>query len=316
MARVDLIIPTYNGTAYLLACLESLSYSTFQDFNLIVFDDGSNQPVEPFVLEIARNATVLRADANAGLTRAFNTAIDSSKSEYVVLLNNDTEVAANWLGELIACAGRHPNAGSIASKLRLASDRGKLHSAGDTYSVCGMPGNRGVWLDDFGQYDTEDEIFSACAGAALYRRSALNSVRLANGDIFDTRLFMYCEDVNLGWRLQCAGFRCVFAPDAVVYHHLSATGGGRLASYYVSRNVWLVLARSVPASIRCQFWTRIVAHHLGRFARGLRALRQPAARRSLSGTLHGLALYLTTRTTGPDVDTPEIRRIVDLLTDR
>ena len=316
MARVDLIIPTYNGAAYLLACLRSLSSSSFTDFNLIVFDDGSDQPVRREVHELYPDAIIIRVEQNDGLTRAFNAAIGSSSAEYVVLLNNDTEVKKDWLAELASCADRHPDAGSVASKLRLASDRSSLHSAGDTYSVRGMPGNRGVWLDDFGQYDIEGEIFSACAGAALYRRAALEAVRLSNGDIFDTRLFMYCEDVDLGWRLQCAGYSCMFAPKAIVYHHLSATGGGRLASYYVARNVWLVLARSVPSPIRRRFWKRMAAYHLGRMFRTVRSMREPAARRSLAGTLHGVGAFVVSRDDSPDLAPEELDRILDLLVDR
>lgn len=309
VTSVDLIIPTYNGADLLLDCLRSLRVSTFTDYNLIVFDDGSTEPVAIRVLEIFSNATVLRSATNGGLTRAFNTAIDASNAEYVVLLNDDTEVEPDWVEMLVRCADRHPRAGSIASKLRLASDRKKLHSAGDTYSVRGMPGNRGVWLDDFGQYDAEEEVFSACAGAALYRRSALDAVRLANGDVFDTRLFMYCEDVDLGWRLQLAGYRCVFAPDAVVYHRLSATGGGSLASYFVSRNIWLVLARSVPADIRRTFWKRIAAFHVGRTLRAVRSVRQPASRRQISGTFAGLWLFLTSSRRSNRLDDATMRRI-------
>lgn len=316
MARVDLIIPTYNGTVYLLACLRSLVSSSFTDFNLIVFDDGSDEPVNREVHELYPDATIIRVAQNEGLTRAFNTAIDSSSAEYVVLLNNDTEVDPDWLGELVSCADRHTDAGSVASKLRLASDRDKLHSAGDTYSVRGMPGNRGVWLDDFGQYDIEGEIFSACAGAALYRRGALEKIRLPNGDLCDTRLFMYCEDVDLGWRLQCAGYPCVFAPGAIVYHHLSATGGGKLASYYVSRNVWLVLARSVPSPIRRRFWKRVAACHLGRLVQTVRSIREPVARRSLIGTLHGFAAFAMRRESSDDLSQGELERILGLLTDR
>jgi GT2 family glycosyltransferase len=316
MARVDLIIPTYNGTDYLIACLRSLSFSSFTDFNLIVFDDGSDQPVHCDVHELYPDATVMRVEQNEGLTRAFNAAIDSSSAEFVVLLNNDTEVEEDWLAELVSCADRHPAAGSVASKLRLASDRNRLHSAGDTYSMRGMPGNRGVWLDDFGQYDIEGEIFSACAGAALYRRTALEAVRFPNGDIFDTQLFMYCEDVDLGWRLQCAEYRCVFAPRSVVYHHLSATGGGKLASYYVARNVWLVLAHSVPSSIRCRFWKRIAAHHVGRAFRTVRSIREPAARRSLIGTLHGIGAFVGSRKDSPYLAPAELDRVLGLLVDR
>lgn len=316
MARVDLIIPTFNGVALLKACLHTLESSTFTDFRLIVVDDGSTVPLDRSLVAPFRNAVILRNEQNQGLTRVFNRAIDASDSEFVVLLNDDTEVEPDWLEELVDCADRYPDAGSIASKMRLASDRDLLHSAGDTWSAWGMPGNRGVWLPDTGQYDVEDEIFSACGGAVLYRRSALESVRLPNGEWFDSRLFMYCEDVELGWRLQIAGYPCRFAPKAVVYHHLSATGGGALASYYVARNLWLLYARTIPQQLWERNRWRIIAHQIGRFCRNLPHLREPAARRSIAGTLRGVTLFLTNRQTRPVPSPATLDRIHGLIIDR
>ncbi len=288
MTTVDLIIPTLNASDYLARCLDTLHHSTFTDFNLTVFDDGSTEAIAPVVHARFPDATVIRSETNVGLARAFNRAIDASESPYVVLLNNDTEVEPAWLSELVACADRHPDAGSIASKLRLLSDRRKLHSAGDGWSVRGMPVNRGVWLDDFGQYDREEPVFAACGGAALYRRAALDDLRARDGFAFDERLFMYCEDVDLAWRLQTAGWPCFFAHRAVVYHALSATGGGTLASYFVSRNVWHVMSRSVPAEFLQPYRSRIAAYHLGRAIKNGRHVREPAARASIRGTLAGL----------------------------
>jgi len=288
MSDVDLIIPTLNASDLLGRCLDSLRASTNQQFNLIVFDDGSTEDIAAVVLARFPNARIMRSETNVGLARAFNLAIEAGSAPYVVLLNNDTEPEPTWLDELVASAKRHPEAGSVASKLRLMSDRRKLHSAGDGWSVRGMPFNRGVWLDDFGQYDCEEPIFAACGGAVLYRRCALEELRNRDGYVFDERLFMYCEDVDLAWRLQTAGWPAIFAPSAVVYHALSATGGGNLASYYVNRNVWRVIAASVPDEFIRPFRARIAAYHLGRTWRTLRHLREPAARAALRGTFSGL----------------------------
>lgn len=316
MARVSVIVPTYNGVELLARCLETLKQTSYHDFDVVVVDDGSTVPVEPLILGIFPSANVIRNETNQGLTRGFNTAIDATSSEYVVLLNDDTEVEPNWLDALVRCADRHPHAGSVASKLRLADDRGRIHSAGDTYSTWGMPGNRGVWLEDLGQYDTEEEVFAACAGAALYRRSALEAVRLSTGDIFDTRFFMYCEDVDLAWRLQLAGHACMYAPDAVVYHHLSATGGGELASYYVARNVWYVMAHNLPLQLWRKYRFRILAHQLGRLARATRRTREPAARREVAGTIRGARYFLRHRWRLQKIDSPALHRIERIIIDR
>jgi GT2 family glycosyltransferase len=313
MTRVDLIIPTLDGSEWLARCLDSLLAMSYTDFTLTVFDDGSSEDIASVVQQRYPEARVIRSERNVGLARAFNIAIDSGSSEFVVLLNNDTEVESNWLAQLVACADRYPTAGSIASKLRLLSDRQRLHSAGDTWSVRGMPGNRGVWLEDFGQYDREGQVFSACGGAVLYRRHALDDLLKRDGHVFDERLFMYCEDVDLGWRLQTAGWPCVFAPRAVVYHALSATGGGTLASYYVSRNVWIVMARSVPRTFLRPYRSRIAAYHLGRAVRALRHVHEPAARASLRGTLVGLVMSRSIEKHPCELLSPGHDRILQLL---
>jgi GT2 family glycosyltransferase len=312
VSSVDLIVATYNGHELLRTCLEHLRTQTIQNFRLVIIDDGSTPPVAPLVHALYPQALVLRSVRNQGLVRGLNAGIAAGDSELIVTLNDDTLPEPNWLEELVACAQRHPTAGSVATKLRLASDRGKLHSAGDSYSVRAMPGNRGVWLDDFGQYDVETQIFGACGGAALYRRAALDTVKLANGDVLDRRLFMYCEDVDLAWRLQLAGWDCIFAPRSVVFHQLSATGGGTLASYYVNRNLWLVYARSVPRELFRPFRARILAFNSGRAWRQLRHLREPAARAALRGTIVGLA-WLTLARQHHLPDGPTRERILGLL---
>lgn len=314
MTRVDLIVPTYNGADLLRACLRGLRASTFNDYRLWVVDDGSTEPIAPVVSAEAPGGAVIRFDTNVGLTRGLNAAITRGDSEYVVLLNNDTEVDPRWLERLVACADTHPDAGSIASKMRLLSDRRRLHSAGDYYSVRGMPGNRGVWMLDAGQYDRTEVVFSACGGAALYRRSALEAVAGDDGYIFDERLFMYCEDVDLAWRLWRAGWQCVYCPEAVVYHALSATAGGTLASYFVARNVWLVIARSIPKGVLPD-GRRVVAHHLGRFVHNLRHAREPAARAALRGTVVGLTTAAREVRSRPTATVEEQRRLRSLLTD-
>jgi GT2 family glycosyltransferase len=313
MTRVDVIIPTLNGSDWLARCLDALSRSTFTDTRLIVFDDGSSEPIEPVVHARYRQALVYRSARTGGLARAFNIAIGLGASEYVVLLNNDTEPEPEWLGELVACADRHPDAGSVASKMRLLSDRRKLHSAGDQWSARGIAVNRGVWLDDFGQYDLEGDVFSACGGAALYRRTALDQIRTLDGHVFNERMRMYLEDIEIGWRLQARGWRCVFAPDAVVYHALSATGGGPFASRLVARNLILLLTETVPAAFVRPHRSRILACQVGRGWRAMRHAREPAARATLRGMLDGLTEITRRRGRRLTVSAVDHDRIANLL---
>jgi GT2 family glycosyltransferase len=174
--------------------------------------------------------------------------------------------------------------GAVASKMLLFDRRDTLHSAGDLYGRDGIPRNRGVWERDEGQYDDERRVFAGCGGAVAYRRSAWEE---AGG--FDEQLFMYLEDVDLAWRLRLLGWEALFAPDARVYHHLSATGGGPLASFYTGRNTLWVLARDVPSPILRRHWPAMLGAQLRITWEAIRAWRGEAARARVRGQLAGIA---------------------------
>ncbi|ACZ39094.1 glycosyltransferase family 2 protein [Sphaerobacter thermophilus] len=289
--RVDIIIPTYNGRDHLAVCLPALARQTYRDFHVVVVDDASTDDTVDLVRSLMPEATLLRLPRNSGLAVAINRALASTRGELVAFLNNDTEPEPGWLAALVAALDRHPDAAAVASKLRLFDRRDVLHSAGDTYSRRGVPNSRGVWEVDRGQYDREEEVFSACGGAALYRRSALEAVAAIDGHVLDPDFFMYCEDVDLSWRLRLLGYRIIFAPDAVVYHRLSATGGGPLASYYVARNTLAVLVKDVPGPILRRNLPRIAAQQTRLLLGTLPHLREPAARARLRGLLAAPVLW-------------------------
>ncbi|HET9015838.1 MAG TPA: glycosyltransferase family 2 protein [Thermomicrobiaceae bacterium] len=284
-ARVDVIIPTHNGRDLLATCLPALARQRYRDFRVVVVDDASTDDSIDLVRQVMPEAVIVQLPRNRGLAVAVNAGLDVSASELIALLNNDTEPEPNWLGALVAALDRHPDAAAAASKLRLFDRRDVIHSAGDVFRRRGVPGNRGVWERDIGQYDREEEVFSACGGAALYRRRALDAAAAVDGAVLDPDLFMYCEDVDLSWRLRLLGYHVVYAPDAVVYHRLSATGGGTLASYYVARNAPAVVVKDLPDQLLRRHLLAIVAEQLRQLAGTLPHLREPAARARLRGML-------------------------------
>ena len=207
----------------------------------------------------------------------------TATGELLVMLNNDTEAEPGWLAALVATAEAHPRAGAIASKMLLFDRRDTLHNAGDLMGADGIPRNRGVWQVDRGQYDGDACVFGGCGGGVAYRRAAWEA---AGG--FDERLFMYLEDVDLAWRLQLLGWEAVFAPDARLYHRLSATGGGTLASYYTGRNTMWVIAKDMPGSLMRRNLGRILRAQGRITLDALKAWRGTAARARLRGQLAGL----------------------------
>jgi GT2 family glycosyltransferase len=283
-SRVTVIIPTYNGVRYLVPCLESLHRQTFTAFRIIVVDDGSTDDTLPTLRRDFPDVGIVHFARNGGLARAQNAGIAAADTEFVAALNNDTEAEPTWLERLVATADAHPSAWAVAGKLRLWDRRCILHAAGDGFGTDGVPRNLGVWERDRGQWDDGRWLWGPQGGAALFRRGALAALSGPGiGSPYDESFFMYCEDVDLNWRARLAGLVTAFAPDAVVYHHLSATAGGPLASYYTGRNMLAVLVKDVPLVFIRRYWRHMLAAQW-RFAReSIRHFREPAARARLRG---------------------------------
>ena len=280
---VSVIIPNWNGVEHLPICLDSLRRQTVGGAEVIVVDNGSTDGSLDLLERRYPEARLLPLGENRGFAGACNAGMRIARAAFVVLLNNDTEVDARWLEEVLAAFRRHPEAGMVASKMLLFDRRDTFHTAGDFYRVDGVPGNRGVWQRDERQYDREEYVFGACGGSAAYRRTMLEQVGL-----LDEAFFYSCEDVDLAWRAQLVGWRCVYAPRAIVYHKLSATGGGITASFYDGRNVIYVLVKDYPGDLWRRHWRAVLRRQLLLAVEALRAWRGAAARARLRGQLAGL----------------------------
>jgi GT2 family glycosyltransferase len=280
---LSIVIPHYNGVHHLTTCFNALRAQTYPHLEIILADNGSTDDSVALTRRDFPEVKILEFGRNLGLTGAINRGIEQAQGQVIVPLNNDTEVAPGWAQALVDALQAHPEAGIVACKMLLFDRRDTLHSAGDGFGVDGIPINRGVWQKDKGQFDQDGSVFGGCGGAVAYRREMLEDIGL-----FDEELFMYLEDVDLNWRAQLAGYRAVFAPQAIVYHHLSATGGGAIASFYTGRNTLWVLAKDLPGPIFRRHWPAIVGAQLKIARDALRAWRGEAARARLRGQLAGL----------------------------
>lgn len=283
MSRVSIVIPNLNGARFLPPCLDSLRVQSHRADQVVVVDDGSTDESVALLHERYPEVQIVRHERPLGVARGFNDGIRAASGEVIVLLNNDTAAEPTWLEELVRPLDEDPGVGLTASKLLLFERRNVLHSAGDFFGRDGMPGNRGVWQEDHGQFDQSLEPFGPCAAAAAYRRSLLDDLGL-----FDEGFGSYCEDVDLSFRARLAGWACRYVPAARVYHHLSATGGGPLASYFVGRNALWVLFLNMPTALLQKYWPLIVRRQAGLSAEALRHWREPAARARLRGQRDGL----------------------------
>lgn len=280
---LSVIIPNWNGAKHLPVCLDSLRSQTYPNLEVILVDNASTDGSQDLLARQYSEVSVLQLPENRGFTGACIAGLRIAQGEILLLLNNDTETDPGWLTAIEDAFRRHPEAGSVASKLLLFEQRDRFHSAGDFYRLNGIPGNRGVWQQDLGQYDQEEFVFSACGGAAAYRREMLDQI-----GFLDDAFFFSCEDVDLGWRAQLAGWRCLYTPHAVVYHKLQATGGGTTASFYNGRNFIYLIVKNIPADLLRSYWWAILRAQCRISWEALRSWRGAAARARLRGQLAGI----------------------------
>jgi GT2 family glycosyltransferase len=229
---VAVVIPNYNGARWLPGVLASVAAQTVAPAEVLVVDDGSTD--DSAAIAEAAGARVLRLAENGGFARAANAGLAAVGAEAVALVNTDVVLDAEWLERAASALGA--SAGAVATKMLDLDDPGVLYSAGDVLRRDGVCEQRGRFERDTGAYDEPGEVFSACAGAALYRRAAV----LGAGG-FDERLGMYLEDVELGLRLRLAGWSCAWEPRAVARHAGAGSSGGPGA--LIERNTLLLVAR-------------------------------------------------------------------------
>lgn len=286
---ISVVIPNWNGAEHLVTCLNSLRRQTYPRVEVIVADNNSQDGSLALLEREYPEVKVVGLDDNRGYAGGVNAGIAAAEGEILAILNNDTEADPRWLEELWAGLERHREAGSATSKILLFDRRKVINSTGDLFTTEGVPVNRGVWEEDEGQFDEEDKVFSPCGGACAVRRSVLEDLASrGQGEPFDEDFFAYCEDVDLGWRSQLAGYECLYVPTAKIYHKLSATGGGKIASFYTGRNFIYVLAKDYPASLFRKHWPRVLRAQLRITWEALRAWKGEAARARIRGQLSGL----------------------------
>ncbi|MFO7632957.1 MAG: glycosyltransferase family 2 protein [Caldilinea sp.] len=279
----SVIVPNYNGVRHLPVVLDALHGQTFQDFEVIVVDDASRDDSVALLESNHPDVRLIANRHNAGFAQSCNTGAAAARGRIIVLLNSDTEPAPTWLEELVKVFVANPQAATVTSKLLLFDRRHTLHTTGDMLGVDGIPRNRGVWETDQGQYDGAAHVFSGCGGATVYRREVWQAL---GG--FDEGFWMYLEDVDFGFRARLAGWDAVFAPRARVYHHISASGGDVLASYYVGRNTIWMIAKNMPRFLLRRNVFAILAGQLAVTLDALRNFQGEAARARLRGQIAGL----------------------------
>ncbi len=240
--KTTVVIPNYNGRNYLQDCLTSLLEGS-EVPAIIVVDNGSADESAAMVKERFPMVKLIALPENRGFSAAVNIGIREAGTEYVFLLNNDTVVLKDTIEELEAAMERHPKAFSVAAKMLQMKNPELIDSAGDFYCASGWAFARGKDRKNEA-FSKETSVFSACAGAALYRKAVFEKI----GD-FDENHFAYLEDIDVGYRAKIYGYRNYYAPASVVLHAGSGSSGSRHNKFKVdlsSRNSIYLIYKNMP----------------------------------------------------------------------
>jgi GT2 family glycosyltransferase len=226
----------------------------------MVVDNKSTDRSREIVAGHPIGAELIALESNLGFAAAVNRGIEKANGDAVALINNDAAADPRWIESGLAAMGRNPGVSMFASLMLDYQDHDVVDAAGDLYPRDGRPKPRGRG-ESASLYREAVEVFSACAGAAFFRKSLLDEL---GG--FEESFFAYLEDVDLGFRARARGHACLFAPEAIVYHVGAATdlgdrpgnkpvdSSGRV--YWIARNRVRVVSRNWPAGflVRWSHW--------------------------------------------------------------
>lgn len=226
--QASIVLPNLNGAGWLADCIESLYAQTVQDFELIIIDNGSTDESLGIAREYAQrpNCSLVENKNNTGFSAAVNQGIRLAKAPYVLLFNNDAFAAPDMLEKLLAAIGADEKIFAVQCLMLRHYEPAKVDDAGDYMNLLGWASKRGDGLPA-ARYQKPGRIFSACGGAALYRRAIFEQIGL-----FEELFFAYLEDVDIGWRANNLGYKNWFCPAATCTHIAGATTGGAAGAKY------------------------------------------------------------------------------------
>ena len=242
MPDLTVVIPNFNGKHLLKECFDSLKNQN-SSFDVIIIDNGSHDSSVRYIKNKYPEFTLIKNKKNMGFAIAVNQGIKASNTDFVFLLNNDVVLEVNCISSLLKCIQKDDSIFGVASKMIQYDDRTKIDDVGDEYTILG-------WTNKVGNgksselYQSEREVFSACAGAALYRKSVFDEI-----GYFDENFYAYMEDVDISYRGRIHGYKCFYCPKAVVYHIGSGTSGSKYNTFKImlaARNNVYVPYKNMP----------------------------------------------------------------------
>jgi GT2 family glycosyltransferase len=239
---ISLIIVNYNGKHHLEECLPTIFAQTYPNFEVILVDNGSADGSNEFIEAQYSQIKLVKLSENTGFCKGNNIGLTYAKGKFITLLNNDTVTDQNWLKEIIKPMLRDEQVGLCASLMINYYNCDVVDTAGDGYDICGVGYKIGEG-EPVENHQQKKEVFGACAGAALYRKSMIEKI-----GFFDEMFFAYGEDIDLSFRAKLAGYKCIYVPKAIVFHKVNQTMGTKsdFLVFHTRRNIEYTYFNNMP----------------------------------------------------------------------
>jgi GT2 family glycosyltransferase len=214
---ISIIILNYNAGQLLLNCVESVFKSKYENLEVIVVDNASSDKSHITCKEKFNKIHLINNEKNLGYCEGNNVGIRNAKGEFVVILNPDTEVDPSWLNELLIGYIK-TGEGLYQPKILSLYEKNVLQSTGNMLHLFGFGFAREKGLKDSEQRKEIEKINYASGTCLFTSSSVLNKIGL-----LDPFLFLYHDDLDLGWRAAQLGIKSYFVPSSKIYHAESYT---------------------------------------------------------------------------------------------
>lgn len=252
MKKCAVVILNFNGKHYLEKFLPGVIKYSSEFADVVVIDNASADNSIPFLEEIFPQVNVIRLEKNHGFAGGYNEGLERLEHEFFLLLNSDVEVTQGWLQPLLEMMSQNKEIGSVQPKILSFKQKSRFEHAGAAGGLMdkfGYPFCRGRILneteEDKGQYDQNIPVFWTSGACMLIRAKLFKELKG-----FDADFFAHMEEIDLCWRLQKKGFKCMYNYASRVYH----VGGGTLDMenpfkvYLNFRNSLFTLTKNLPLS--------------------------------------------------------------------
>ncbi|MFA9398538.1 MAG: glycosyltransferase family 2 protein [Clostridiaceae bacterium] len=242
MKLVSIVIINWNGKKFIKKCVNSLLTQSYENIEIWFIDNNSSDDSFAYFNDNFKgsNVTSIRNKNNLGYSGGANQGIGLAKGEYVVIMNPDVVLENDYIEKIVEYANNDNSVGAITGKLlKYDTDKGIntnfIDSTGIVLFRNGRAIDRGQNEEDVNQYNQIERVFGVCGAVAFYKKEALEKIKLGK-EYFDKDFFAYKEDIDLSWRLNLYGYKCMYLPEAIGYHARGLGGSnGSIKAYIENR---------------------------------------------------------------------------------